>query len=154
MSPRAASRLEAHGFDPVYDYLAGKADWLAAGLPSERSEEIEPRVIDHADPHPVTCPPTALASSLPAGHIVVVDEDRTVLGEITDDTERPAGVTAETVMKEGPSTVRADEPVEPLDHRMADHDVSAMLVTTPDGHLLGIYGAPPASGAAGQETER
>ncbi len=34
MSPRAAWRLEAAGFGPVYDYVAGKADWLAADLPS------------------------------------------------------------------------------------------------------------------------
>src|SRR5438046_1961615 len=33
MSPRAAWRLEAAGFGPVYDYAAGKADWLAADLP-------------------------------------------------------------------------------------------------------------------------
>ena len=33
MSPRAAWRLEAAGFGPVYDYVAGKADWLAAHLP-------------------------------------------------------------------------------------------------------------------------
>src|SRR3990172_2943993 len=35
MSPRAASRLEALGFDQVYDYAAGKADWGASGLPLE-----------------------------------------------------------------------------------------------------------------------
>ena len=32
MSPRAAWRLEAAGFGPVYDYAAGKTDWLAADL--------------------------------------------------------------------------------------------------------------------------
>src|SRR5260221_12630591 len=35
MSPRAAWRLEAAGFAPVYDYVAGEADWLAADLPFE-----------------------------------------------------------------------------------------------------------------------
>src|ERR671937_1838139 len=35
MSPRAAWRLESLGFTQVYDYEAGKADWLAAGLPRE-----------------------------------------------------------------------------------------------------------------------
>src|SRR6266851_3065403 len=35
MSPRAAWRLEAAGFGPVYDYVAGKSDWLAADLPFE-----------------------------------------------------------------------------------------------------------------------
>ncbi|HEV8275933.1 MAG TPA: rhodanese-like domain-containing protein [Streptosporangiaceae bacterium] len=40
MSPRAAWRLEAAGFGPVYDYAAGKADWLAADLPFEGSAKL------------------------------------------------------------------------------------------------------------------
>jgi len=32
-SPRAAQRMEALGYDRIYDYAAGKADWAAAGLP-------------------------------------------------------------------------------------------------------------------------
>ncbi len=35
MSPRAAWRLESLGFGEVYDYAAGKLDWMAAGLPTE-----------------------------------------------------------------------------------------------------------------------
>ena len=35
MSPRAAARLETLGFTKVYDYVNGKADWLAAGLSSQ-----------------------------------------------------------------------------------------------------------------------
>ena len=43
MSPRAASRLEALGFDEVYDYAAGKADWGSAGLPLEGLSGSESR---------------------------------------------------------------------------------------------------------------
>ena len=32
MSPRAAWRLETLGFTRVYDYVAGKTDWSAAGF--------------------------------------------------------------------------------------------------------------------------
>ena len=35
MSPRAACRLERLGLERVYDYVAGIADWKAAGLPVE-----------------------------------------------------------------------------------------------------------------------
>ena len=35
MSPRAAWRLETLGFTKVHDYVAGKADWGAAGFPLE-----------------------------------------------------------------------------------------------------------------------
>jgi hypothetical protein len=40
MSPRAAWRLEAAGFGPVYDYVAGKSDWLAADLPFEGTAQL------------------------------------------------------------------------------------------------------------------
>src|SRR5215469_14300483 len=40
MSPRAAWRLEATGFGSVYDYMAGKADWLAADLPFEGTAQL------------------------------------------------------------------------------------------------------------------
>ena len=43
MSPRAACRLEAFGFRPVYDYVTGKADWLASGLPTEGRLQHDPR---------------------------------------------------------------------------------------------------------------
>lgn len=34
-SPKAARRMEALGYQKVYDYEAGKQDWKAAGLPIE-----------------------------------------------------------------------------------------------------------------------
>ena len=40
MSPRAAWRLEATGFGPVYGYMPGKADWLAADLPFEGTAQL------------------------------------------------------------------------------------------------------------------
>src|SRR5579875_2330172 len=40
MSPRAAWRLEGAGFGAVYDYAAGKSDWLAADLPFEGTAQL------------------------------------------------------------------------------------------------------------------
>src|SRR5258707_2109278 len=40
MSPRAAWRLEEAGLGPVYEYVAGKADWLAADLPFEGTAQL------------------------------------------------------------------------------------------------------------------
>ena len=34
-SPQAARRLDALGYENVYDYEAGKQDWIDAGLPTE-----------------------------------------------------------------------------------------------------------------------
>ncbi len=38
MSPRAACRLETLGFAQVFDYTAGKAEWLAYGFALVLSE--------------------------------------------------------------------------------------------------------------------
>ncbi len=38
-SEKAAKKLEDLGYDNVYDYLGGKADWKEAGLPMETPEE-------------------------------------------------------------------------------------------------------------------
>lgn len=53
MSPRAAWRLESIGFQQVYDYAAGKADWGAAGLPLEGT--AGPRAGEHARRDVPTC---------------------------------------------------------------------------------------------------
>src|SRR5262245_25204843 len=55
MSPRAACRLETLGFTDVYDYAAGKADWLARGLPREGEKATDPRALDIAAHDVVTC---------------------------------------------------------------------------------------------------
>ena len=41
MSPRAAWRLEGLGFERVYDYVPGKADWFASGLPFRPNKPVE-----------------------------------------------------------------------------------------------------------------
>ena len=55
MSPRAACRLETLGFPDVSDYVAGKADWLAHGLPREGEKATERRALDLAADDVVTC---------------------------------------------------------------------------------------------------
>jgi hypothetical protein len=44
--PRAACRLELLGFTQVYDYVLGKADWLAHGLPTKGERAQLPRAKD------------------------------------------------------------------------------------------------------------
>src|SRR5258708_39977743 len=48
MAPRAAARLESLGFSEVYEYKAGKSDWLAAGLPTEGTNAQHARAGDVA----------------------------------------------------------------------------------------------------------
>ena len=55
MSPRAACRLATLGFEHVFDYMPGKVDWLARGLPREGAGAAEPRAIDLARDDVTTC---------------------------------------------------------------------------------------------------
>ena len=55
MSPRAACRLETLGFTEVYDYVPGKADWLAHNLPIEGEQADAPTAGRLARDDVVTC---------------------------------------------------------------------------------------------------
>lgn len=48
LSPRAAVRLTQLGFAETYDYVPGKADWMAAGLPREGHAASKPNAGDVA----------------------------------------------------------------------------------------------------------
>jgi predicted transcriptional regulator len=48
----------------------------------------------------------------------------------------------EAVMKEGPPTVRLTEEVPALADRMGGKGLDHMIVTRPDGRLVGVYRRP------------
>jgi Mg/Co/Ni transporter MgtE len=145
MSPRAAWRLEELGFSAVYDYVAGKADWTAAGLPTEGHDgrdTLPPFVttdVGTAEPQELLGTALARTATTAAELIVVLNVARVVLGRI-----RRSKVIADTgqlvdqVMQEGPATVRVDEDPHDLLERMRNRAVTEVIVTDPDGHLVGI----------------
>ncbi len=145
MSPRAACRLERLGFEQVYDYIAGIADWKAAGRPVDGETDHEPWAIDANRSDVPTCGPDHPIGAVrdrvfAAGWIecVVVDCDNVVIGRLRKKAWDTAdGTRAEDVMQSGPTTVRADEPLEPLVGRMFTHGTTMVVVATPEGHLLG-----------------
>ena len=141
MSPRAAWRLERFGFD-VYDYAAGKVDWLAAGLSTVRAEPAPRRALDAADRTPATCAPGTPLRSLGSGSVIVLNDERVVLGRVRRGDRDDPDQTAEAVMEPGPATVRAHEPLDELLARMARRGVAEVIVTTPEGVLLGVVRRP------------
>jgi CBS domain-containing protein len=161
MSPRAAVRLDQLGFGEVYDYAAGKADWLAAGLPREGESASVPFAGDVADRDVPTCrhrePVGEVLARLEAeGHelCVVVDPDRVVLGLLHRDAPVLAPELAvETAMESGPTTVRASAELGPLAHRMLHSGLEAVPVTTPEGRLLGLLRREAADDALRQDAE-
>ena len=146
MSPRAAWRLEGLGFAKVYDYMPGKADWFANGLPKEGTLASIPTIGEAARRDVPTCGlrdtvGNAREQAQQAGwdRCVVVNEERVVLGllrkkELDADPE----ATAEEAMRNGPATFRPDEPVEKMAKQMRERGASAVLVTTSEGKLLGL----------------
>jgi len=139
MSPRAAWRLERFGFE-VYDYAAGKVDWLAAGLPTMRAEPSERRALERADLNPTTCSPEAAVGTISAT-VLVVNEQRVLLGRVPPG-DYPPTTRAEQLMEPGPQTVRAHEPLDALVERMSKRGVEEIVVTTPEGRLLGVVRRP------------
>lgn len=146
MSPRAACRLEALGFDRVYDYVDGIADWKAAGLPVEGDTKPAPRALDAVRNDVPTCRPDETLATVRSrvsergwDICVVLDCDELAIGRI-----RGSGLDASPdrqvadVMEPGPSTVRADTPLQPLVERLQERDAHSVIVTTPQGRLLGI----------------
>lgn len=146
MSPRAAWRLEALGFAQVFDYVAGKVDWGAAGLPYEGSLAERPTAADAADPDVPTC---SLDDDLVAVRervrasgwetCIVLNSERIVLGRLGRSalrSDEPS--TVEATMTEGPSTVRPSSPLQDLVERMVQGNQSTALVTTSEGRLVGL----------------
>jgi CBS domain-containing protein len=151
MSPRAAWRLEALGYAEVYDYVAGKSDWMAAGLPTERSGADPPRVTEIMDRSVPTCEPAeavadvmARLGSSGARLCVVVNERQVVQGRLRLDRLDPADVrAAEEVMEPGPTTIRADADLAETTERMRLRGVASLIVSNPDGVLLGVVHVEP-----------
>ena len=147
MSPRAAWQLEAMGFQDVYDFVGGKAEWIATGLPTEGAGPHYPLVGEAARRDIVhEC---RLGTSVGAAHravtessqsfCVVLNDHDILIGRLrkkhlsSGDERR-----VEQVMESGPTTVRPTESAAALVKRMQPRDIPAMLVTTSQGRFVGV----------------
>ncbi len=146
MSPRAAWRLEGLGFEKVYDYVPGKADWFASGLPKEGRLASVPAIGDAARRDVPTCAPAEKVENArdrvrAAGWdtCVVVNKERVVLGLLREkELSSNLETTVERVMRSGPTTFRPDVPVGKRAERMRKRGARTVLVTTSDGRLVGL----------------
>jgi CBS domain-containing protein len=146
MSPRAASRLETLGFERVYDYVAGKADWGSFGLPLEGAEGSETRAGAHLRTDAPNCAPgdrlLEICKRLQESGwdtCFVLDERGVVLGRIG---RRAIGGRADVsggeAMTLGPSTVRPSARLEAMVERMRRQGLTSLPVTRSDGRLVGL----------------
>ena len=148
MSPRAVARLEIFGFTKVYDYVNGKADWLASALPSEglsAGHSTAGSTLRHDDivahSGEMLGDVAARVRSEGKNAVIVINDRHVVLGRVRG--RALAGdpnTTIEGVMQSGPSTIRPDTPLETVVKTLREGNVTSTLVTDPDGRLLGtIY---------------
>jgi Mg/Co/Ni transporter MgtE len=162
MSPRAAWRLESFGFTEVYDYAAGKLDWLAAGLPTEGTNADRPRAGDACRRDVPTCRlDERLGDVRERVHAagwdacVVVNEESVVLGLLrANELEGDPDQTIEQAMRPGPSTFRPFVSIEEMAVFMGEHDLPNSPITTSDGRLVGLLVREDAQHAAHELHQR
>ncbi|HET7092040.1 MAG TPA: CBS domain-containing protein [Thermomicrobiales bacterium] len=126
--------------------MAGKANWLAFGLPSEGKDSAAPRAADVARRDvPICGPDDRLGSAREQARAqgwdecLVVNGERIVLGRLRFDRldAAPAAVVAH-IMERGPTTIRPNERLAALAPRLQKKHVERIVVTTPDGRLVGV----------------
>jgi len=145
LSARAAWRLESMGFQEVYRYTPGKADWLAAGLETEGVQAKKPRIRQMIHKDVPTCSLRERLEDVksrrrPNQDLCVVVNDKSIVlgviqGEIWD--ANPQARIAD-VMNPGPRTLRPDMDPRDAQRVLRNYDASSAIVTTSDGELLGL----------------
>lgn len=145
MSPRAAWRLEEAGFGRVYDYAAGKTDWIAADLPFDGTAKLVARFtrrdVAAAGEGTPAGEALRLLDAQGFGPVPVLNRAGVVMGAAYRDALAPAPGEARTgtVIRPGVSTVRPSEDAAALAQRMSHAGVTRVMVTRPDGTLVGLF---------------
>jgi hypothetical protein len=151
MSPRAAWQLERLGFGEVYDYAAGKAAWLALGLPSEGSVRAEDRASSVARRDVPTCRPDEavreVLGRLGEWDVAVVVTGGTAEGVVLgvliahEASDAEPSTPAGEAMATAPSTFRPSITRRELAEWMDGQDGAVSrrtLLTTLDGRFVGV----------------
>lgn len=161
LSSRSARLLEHYGFELVHDYEAGKADWLAYGLPYEGDGTLRAvHLLQSCLCTPGHQPVGRLRARMDGGRFaraVVVDDGDIVLGTVSRLAigDAPATSPVQAHMVPSPVTYRPTTTAAELRRQLDDRGVPDALVTTASGRLLGrvtrarLHGQVPDDRTAG-----
>jgi rhodanese-related sulfurtransferase len=145
LSARAAWRLENMGFQEVYRYTPGKADWLAAGFETEGTASRKTRLKQMLNKDVPVCSLRERMENVkirrrPNQDICVVVSDRNIVLGVIQDESWDADPQARVldVMQPGPRTFRPDADPEDAMKALRSAELEIGIVTTSDGELLGI----------------
>jgi CBS domain-containing protein len=134
------------GFSDVSDYAAGKADWFAAGLPSEGKLASEPRIGSLARTDAPTCRlDETVGDARDRARLAgwnrcwVVSAERILFGQLREkELATDPSTRVEAAMLPGPSTFRPNVSVHEMFHRLAEFELSFIPITSSGGRLLGV----------------
>jgi CBS domain-containing protein len=130
----------------VYEYTAGKVDWLAHNLEVEGERANAPTVGRIMRHDVVRCAPTDRVADVlesikrsPYPFAVVTSAEGCVLGRVPasaldPSSEEPVWDVAEP----GPKTFRPHHSVETVTGHLTEKNLRWAIVTTPEGRLLGV----------------
>jgi rhodanese-related sulfurtransferase len=145
LSARAAWRLESMGFQEVYRYTAGKADWLAAGWETQGTSTKVPRLKQFLQKDAFTCSLRErledVKSRRRASHdiCVVISDRNIVLGVIRGEAwNADPQLRIVDAMEPGPRTFRPHVDPKDVQKTLRTDDSDIAIVTTSDGELLGL----------------
>jgi CBS domain-containing protein len=130
----------------VLRYTAGKADWLANGLPSEGKLAHTPHVGNLARRDVPTCHLKESVSevqhrlSVTGWDVAVVVNDENIVFGLVRREALPIDpqISIEQVMERNPRTFRLNVTPEKAAEYMRRQSVNSVLVTTSDGKLVGL----------------
>lgn len=132
------------GFTRVYDYVTGRRDWEAAGLPLEGSDARAPAVQDAMSSDPPVCRlgdtvADARATLGESTQSVVLNHVGVIMGVLRKESWETTGDTpVDSAMRPGPATVRPGAVLGPLVERMAEKGTESVLVSDAEGRLIGV----------------
>lgn|SRR5262249_43046636 len=141
------------GYRRVFAYEGGKAEWMAYGLPIVRGDHLPPLVGDVVDRDAPRCRPeepvgAARDAAYNRGMDIcpVVNTEGVVLGLCTRvSLHAHPSIAVELVMEPGPQTVRPSMPVADAMKIIERKKMHTLLVTTPDGKLMGTFNGKTAA---------
>jgi Mg/Co/Ni transporter MgtE len=136
----------------------GKLDWMAAGLPTEGTNALQPRAGHVARKDVPTCGLKErlgdVAERVRAQRwdsVVVVNQERVVFGLLrSKELDRDPDQLIEQAMRPGPSTFRPYVSTHEILHFMTDHKLENCPVTTSDGRLVGLLLQKDVAAAMGE----
>lgn len=145
MSPRAAWRFESLGFADVYDFVPGKAAWLAMGWGRGGSAAATPNVGEIARTDVPVCRlgdtvGDARRELEDSDHdfCLLTNEEGIFMGRLRGDAlAGDPDKLVDRAMEGGSSTVRPSEHLEGLVKRMTKRGVKSIVVSDLKGKLIG-----------------